>query len=370
MLILKVLVVGMTENPGGIESVIMNYFRNVDLNKIHFDFLAPFPHIAYESEIIAAGSVITSLPLRHVNPIAFRRGLEAFMKEHAMEYNAIWVNLCNLVNIDFLKFAKRYGISRRIIHCHNSQNMDGVLKNAIHKYHRKRIAEYATDFWTCSENASSWFYGDNIRNQPTYAYIPNAIDPEEVRFDKGVRECIRKSMGWEGKIILGNVARLHPQKNQEFLLRSLAPLLRQGDAFRLALVGDGVLRDDLMRQSEDLDIRQSVEFLGVRTDVKALYQGMDAFLLPSQYEGVSMSFLEAQANGLPCLISSTLSDEGIVNDTVRKIPIDVAGEQMWRDAVLRLSTGDAGRGSTSLPGSEYDIHRQVQDLYIRLSEVS
>ncbi len=367
---LKILVVGMTENPGGIESVVMNYFRNADSNKLHFDFLSTFPHMAYESEILGAGSSIVSLPSRHAKPITFGRRLDFFMKEHATEYDAIWVNLCNLVNIDFLKAAKRHGIARRIIHCHNSQNMEGPLKNMVHAIHRGRITEYATDFWTCSEEATPWFYGESIRSNPAYAYIPNAIDPEEVRFDRERRDTVRKEMGWEGKKVLGNVARLHPQKNQSFLLESLAPLLKKDSTFQLVLVGDGILRDDLQQQAEELEIRHKVEFLGLRADVKDLYQGMDVFLLPSEYEGVSMSFLEAQANGLPCLISDTLSDEGIVNGSVQKLPIDASGAQAWRSAVQDLSSDNSMRGLTALRGSAYDIHVQVQNLQSRLSQKS
>ncbi len=363
---MRVLVVGMTKNPGGIETVVMNYVRNVDPAEVQFDFLSTFPYIAYEDELKKCGSRVVHIPIRHEHPIEFRKELNSFMEEHAKDYDAIWVHLCSLVNIDFLKSACAHGVPRRIIHCHNSQNMWGWVRSLIHKAHRKKITAYATDYWTCSEDAVEWFYGEGIKSNPRYAYIPNAINPQDVAFDAEKRVAVREAMGWNGKIVLGNVARLHAQKNQSYLLHALAPILTASSNVVLAIVGEGELADSLRQEAAALGIAHNVQFLGLRNDVRDLYQGMDAFVLPSKFEGVSISLLEAQANGLPCLVSDTLSDQGIVNDNVVKLPITADGEKQWVSAVRQLDDSGNRTQSPRVKGSKHDIHEQIGKFYLRL----
>ena len=364
---MKVLVVGMTTNPGGIEAVVMNYVNNVDPKRVQFDFLSTFPNIAYEDELLKRGSRVVHVPIRHEHPIKFRKQLNSFMDEHAKEYDAIWVHLCSLANIDTLKAAYKHGIPQRIIHCHNSRNMwGGGVREVMHKAHRKQITKYATDYWTCSEDAVEWFYGEGMKSNPRYAYIPNAINPKELAFDMQTRAKVRDAMGWNGKIVLGNVARMQPQKNQAFMLHALAPVLAPSSNVVLAILGDGVLHESLQQEAEELGIAGNVQFLGLRKDIHDLYQGMDAFVLPSKFEGVSMAFLEAQANGLTCLVSDTLSDEGIVNDNVFKLPITPEGEQQWVDAVRQLDDSGNRTQHPQIAGSAHDIHEQMKKFYSRL----
>lgn len=365
---MKVLIVGMTKNPGGIETVVMNYVRNADPGKVRFDILSTSPYVAYEDELLKRGSRVVHIPIRHEHPITFRKELNSFMDEHAAEYDVIWVHMCSLVNIDFLKAAYAHGIPRRIIHCHNSQNMWGGFRNIIHTLHRGQITKYATDYWTCSEDAVEWFYGDGIKDNPRYAYIPNAINPDDVAFDAHRRVEVRAAMGWDGKVVLGNVARLHPQKNQSYLLHALAPVLGPSSNVLLVIVGDGVLHDELRQEADVLGIADNVQFLGLRDDMHDLYQGMDAFVLPSKFEGVSIAFLEAQANGLPCLVSDTLSDEGIVNDNVMKLPITSDGEGQWVSAVRQLDDSGNRTQHPRLKGSKHDIHEQMKMFYSRLQQ--
>lgn len=361
---MRVLVVGMTDNPGGMESVIMGYFRKIDRAVIQFDFLVTCPKMAYEDEALDLGGRVFHIHKRGENVLRFHRELEAFMTEHAPEYAAIWVNLCNLVNVDFLKAAKRHRIAKRILHCHNAQNIDaGLLRSLMHDIHRTFITRYATDFWTCSEDACGWFYPKNIKQNPRYRYIPNSIDVTEYAFDPVVRTSVRKSMGWGRRFVIANVGRLHAQKNQTFLIHALAGLLRSNDRYCLALIGDGVDRPKLESEVNELGLQDAVEFLGVRDDVQSLYQGADVFVLPSLYEGVSIALLEAQANGLPCLLSDTLSQAGIVNNNVRKLGIEKRDMPLWATSVAELAEStDTRVDVNAMPGSVYDINCQVKNF--------
>ena len=131
----------------------------------------------------------------------------------------------SLANIDYLKMAKKYGIKRRIIHSHNSQNMDSRLRGILHKYNKKRIAYYVTDFWSCSKEASEWFYDSSIIKKSII--ISNAIDVEKYCFDDVKRKKLRRDLKWEENYIIGNIGRLHFQKNQMFILDIFEKLIKK-----------------------------------------------------------------------------------------------------------------------------------------------
>lgn len=131
---------------------------------------------------------IIKVTARRDNPVRYKKEMKAFFKEHAAEYDVIWVNLCSLANIDYLKMAKKYGIPVRIIHSHNSRNMDSRLRGILHKINKKKIGRIATDYWACSYEAAKWFYPDKIINSDQYRLIYNAIDTSSYRFNEDIRD--------------------------------------------------------------------------------------------------------------------------------------------------------------------------------------
>ena len=167
----NILIFGMNDNPGGVESFLMNYARNFDKTKVHMDFLCNTKVVAYENELTDMGCKVIKVTARRDNPVRYKKDMKAFFKEHAAEYDVIWVNLCSLANIDYLKMAKKYGIPVRIIHSHNSKNMDSRLRGILHKINKKKIGRIATDYWACSYEAAKWFYPDKIINSGQYRLI-------------------------------------------------------------------------------------------------------------------------------------------------------------------------------------------------------
>ena len=130
---IRILVFGMTENPGGVESFLMNYYRHIDKNKIQFDFLCnSYNKVAYEDELISLGGRVYHITSRSKNYIKFTKELKELFDTHSSEWDGIWVNVCSLANIDYLKYAKKYGIKKRIMHSHNSHHMDGRLSGLLH----------------------------------------------------------------------------------------------------------------------------------------------------------------------------------------------------------------------------------------------
>ena len=296
----RILVFGMTENPGGVESVIMNYYRNMDRSKIQFDFLCnSYSPIAFEDELVKMGAAMIHFPARSQNFFSYKKKLNSFFKEHAKDYAAIWVNVCSLANIDYLILAKKYGIEKRIIHSHNSQNMDNWLRGILHKHFKKKLEQYATDFWSCSEDASTWFYDAKLKNQ--VVIINNAIDVDAMAYNEKLRNDLRKKLQWENEYIIGNIGRLHFQKNQKFVINVFAGAEKKMPDARLILVGQGEDEKALKEQVKQLGLENKVLFAGKQYNIQAWLSAFDLFLFPSLFEGLSIAALEAQANGLPVI---------------------------------------------------------------------
>lgn len=318
----RILVFGMTENPGGVESFLMNYYRHINRELVQFDFLCnTYQKVAFEDEIVSYGGCVFHIAARSDNYFRFHKELDAVFKDHAGEWNAVWVNVCSLANVDYLKIARKYGIQRRIIHSHNSQNMDSKLRGLLHAYNKKRIAFYATDFWACSSDAAKWFYSGVTLNKAVI--IHNAIDVDSMKFDPAKRNQLRTEHGWEDKYVIGNVGRLHFQKNQSFLLDVFSLYRERNPESVLALVGQGEDEQMLKEKAQRLGISEVVFFAGVQTDIQAWLSSFDLFAFPSVFEGLSVALLEAQANGLPVITSKkVLSEDLIINDNFSVIEID------------------------------------------------
>ncbi len=367
----RILVFGMTENPGGVESVIINYYRNIDRNRFQFDFLCnSYEKVAYEDELIALGGKTIHFPARSRDFFGYRKELNRFFKEHAHEYHAIWVNICSLANIDYLKLAKKYGIKRRIIHSHNSQNMDSKLRGMLHKWNKCNLEHYATDFWTCAKDAADWFYKPRLKKQ--VVMIHNAIDIQKLSFDQEGRQKYRKDLGWEDNFIIGNIGRLHFQKNQTFLLDVFYNFLEQFPKARLVLIGQGEDEAALKEKVKQLGIDELVYFAGVQYDIRGWLSAFDAFLFPSLFEGLSVVALEAQANGIPVLASAKVIPKELqINPNFCFFSLE-ENAQKWAEKLLQMKD-ENGRVSQTIIEINftklgYNISQEVNKLHEQLSD--
>ena len=330
----KVLVFGMTDVPGGIESVIMNYYRNIDRDNIQFDFLCNTHNVAYENEIKTLGGTIFKITPRSESRVKFKKEMNEFFKNNKGEYCAIWVNVCSLANIDYLKYAKKYGISKRIIHSHNSQNMDSFLRGILHKINRLFITVYATDFWSCSPEASRWFYNKKIINGEKYRIIKNAIDYDKYAFNEKISKEYKKCLKVEDRIVIGNIGRLHFQKNQMFLVDIFAELYKLDKRFIMFIVGDGEDKEKIKNKIKQFGLEDSIKLLGIRDDVEKVMQAFDVFIFPSLFEGLPMALLEAQANGLSIFTSDSISEEIKLSDNLNFIRLDKSPED-WANIIYK-----------------------------------
>lgn len=333
----RILVCGLTSNLGGIEKVILNFYQFMNKEKYALDFLClGNEKIGFHQEFEKNSNFEINyyyLPKPGDNPFFFRKKLNTFFKENASKYDAIWVNLCQLSNIEYLKMAKKYNIPKRIIHSHNGDDDCKGIKRKLHMINRHFIQWYATDFWACSDEASKWFYPSTLQNE--VKLIHNAINVEIFLFDKSKRDNLRKKLGIHtDEIVIGHIGRISFQKNQEFLISVFANLCVNIKNIKLILIGGG---DDskLRNLVKEKGIEDRVLFLGLQTNAENFYSVFDFFFFPSNYEGLPVTLLEAQANGLPILASDVISKQSIINENLYFYSLDNPVES-WTNELEKL----------------------------------
>lgn len=363
----KVLVFGMTENPGGVESFLMNNYRNINSHKIHFDFLCnTINKIAFEDEILKNNSRIFNIYPRRKDPFRFRKELNDFFRKHANEYNCAWINLNTLVNIDYLKVAKKYGIKRIIVHSHNSRNMDtgfkGYITQKLHNLHKKQLQKYATDYWACSSFAAKWFYTNDLLKK--VKIIKNAIDVNNFSFNEKKRQSLRQKLHLENNLVIGNVGRLHFQKNQMFILDVLSYLVKLNPKVRLVLVGQGADKEKLENRVNELNLQKYIIFAGVQDDIQEWLSTFDLFIFPSLFEGLGIAGLEAEANGLPIYASDKVIPQELkINSNFKFLDLG-KGPQFWAHQIEKTNFERENQETIekNFQNSGYSIESSVQKL--------
>lgn len=340
---------------GGLESMIMNYYRRIDRSKVQFDFLVHRDFRAdYDDEIEALGGRIFRIPRLVPWSKNYLHALEAFFHSHPA-YKIVHVHQDCLSSV-ILKVAKKCGVPVRIAHSHNS-NQDKNLKYLIKLFYKKQIPTYATQLFACSKEAGNWMFGG-----ASYRVLNNAIDATQYRFDAERREQMRWALGIdEHTFVAGHVGRFHPQKNHAFLLDVFAKVKKQSADSVLLLVGDGDLRAKMEQKAASLGISDSIIFTGIRSDVPDLMQAMDCFVFPSHYEGLALVAVEAQAAGLPCIVSDGVPKECVKTNLVRHLPLS-SGTVHWAEEILKTPINSHRDIREQIVQSGYDIEANAQWL--------
>lgn len=328
---MRVLQVVTHMNRGGLETMLMNYYRHIDKNKIQFDFLTHRPESEtkdYDDEIRALGGRIYHMPpLNPFNPHYFKM-LDQFFEEHS-EYKIVHAHLDCMSGYP-LRIAKKHGVPVRIAHAHTTL-IDKNIKKYIKLFSKKRISSVATILFACGKEAGSWmFAGDKFQ------ILNNAIDVREYVFDVNKRLKVRNEFGLEDdEFIIGHVGNFTEAKNHEFILNLIEEVSKETTKIKFVLVGDGERRTQYQRIAHELKIDDKVIFTGKRQDVSSLMQGFDLFIFPSIYEGLPVTLVEAQASGLPCLVSQNVTREISITENIRFLSLEYIEE--WKQEIVKLS---------------------------------
>jgi glycosyltransferase involved in cell wall biosynthesis len=287
-----------------------------------------------------------------MNPASgsYRKALADFFREHP--YRVVHCHL-NYMSGVVLAAAKKAGVPVRIAHAHTASMAPG-WKQAVRRLYKFRIPSTATRLFACSTEAGRAIFGD--RNFIVFA---NAMDASAFAPDDVRRAEVRAELGLRDAFTLMHVGRMVYAKNHEFLLDSFREILNTEPSAKLVLIGDGELRDEIEAQAKTLP-EGSVLLLGARTDIPELLQAADVFVFPSRFEGMPVTMIEAQAAGLPGIKSATITDECVVTDLVKSLPID--DPKVWAEAILSMKNVPRTDRLTEIQASGYDITAAAEKL--------
>lgn len=349
---------------GGAETMVMNYYRHIDRTKVQFDFLVHREQRgAYDDEIEALGGRIYRMyPIYPQNFAKYKRDIHTFFKEHP-EYRIIHSHMSELGYFAFKEAAKQ-GVPVRICHAHNAPH-GFDMKMVMRNYFKKRMMPYLTHLFMCGVESGRWLYGK--KNEDRFIMLNNAIDAKMYSFDTSKRIQIRKQFGIQNELVVGHVGRFNPQKNHPFLMEIFAALLKKEPNAVLLLVGGGNDMPKIQAKAQELGIAERVRFLGVRSDVADIMQTMDVFVFPSLYEGLPVTMVEAQASGLPCLISDKVPSECIlIEELVEAIPLSESPD-IWAEKILAKRGTPHTDRRAEIAAHGFDITTEavkLQEFYI------
>lgn len=305
----------------GVSSMLLNYYRYIDHDKVNFDFMV----YNTVSDDVKEYCKRNHSRIYEVGPLSGKtvldgtlyKKVEGVMKRYAKKYDVIHGHESNTAFI-YMKLAKKYGINHRIIHSHNAKGADGMVKKARNFILNHYGLKYVTDYCACSKKAAKYLYGTTNHVN----IINNAIDINKFRFQPEVRNRMRKKLGVEDMFVVGHVGRFAPQKNHGYIIDVFWQFHQKVQNSKLVLIGDGELMDMIKQKVNTLHLDGAVLFEGVQSNVNEYMQAMDAFVLPSMYEGLPVVCVEAQATGLSCIVSKEVTREIKITENVKFIGID------------------------------------------------
>lgn len=353
-------------NVGGAETLIMNLYRNIDRNKIQFDFLVSRDGF-FDGEINKLGGKIFKIPyLTDKGQLQYVRNLKSFFMTHR-EYKIIHSHIDQVSGI-ILKTAKKCNIPVRISHSHSISNNNGIVAKIYKNYLQKKINSSATNLFACSKEAANWLF----TNRSSEAIIiNNGIDIKKFEYSDKKRSKIRKELNIpDGYTIIGHIGAFRKEKNQSFLVDVFSEYIKYNPKSYLILVGDGNLKDEAWQKVDKMGLSNNIKFLGVRQDTDFIYSAFDIFCFPSIYEGLGIALLEAQVANLPAIASNNIPPIVNVSESIEFLKLD---KEIWVDALkkIRLKDRQSYNKNYIEKFSKYDILEEAKNLekmYISMEE--
>ena len=317
---------------GGAETMIMNYYRNINKKEIQFDFIVHGNEIGtYEEEIKKMGGRIYRLPkYRLYNHLNYKKELNEFFRKHK-EYKIIHSHIRSTAAI-ILKIAKKYGIVT-ISHSHSTSNGIGP-ESIIKRILQSKIPKYADYFFACSKESAIWLFGKKNADSAKCIIMNNSIDIDKFIYNENERNKIRSELKIdENKVIIGHIGRFVDAKNHDFILRIADKILKKNKEIIFFLCGDGELKNNIQKKIRKMHIDKNFVIIPPQNDINRYYNAFDLFILPSKYEGLGMVLIEAQINGLKCIASNSIPKSAKILDTTIFKQLNI---KEWCNEIMNL----------------------------------
>lgn len=364
---IRLLMVLDSTGRGGSQSFVMNVIRNIDKEKYQIDVtITRNKRGGFDKEMEALGCNIYNL--EHFHVINYRRFVncwKTFLSEH--QYDIIHGHVSSTASI-YLRIARKYGCYT-ILHSHSGGYRGNWFERQVKKIFTRGAAEQADLWFACSDKAARRLYGSGFIESPKYHYIPNAIDVRNYIFNIEIRERIRGEINvGQGTFVCGHVGSFSTPKNHKFLIQVFKKVKQKKPDSKLLLVGDGYLHDNIVQLIEEYGLNADVILTGSVGNVNEYMMGMDVMIFPSLFEGLPVTVVEAQATGLPAVISDVITKDVYLTDIVTYKPLSDSADD-WSEAVLAKSNNNRREYNEKIANTIFNMNtsvKQLENLYLRL----
>lgn len=349
---------------GGIQALVVDIAKYIDKNTFQLDFLLLDDGKSYELEntlktfgcnIYKLKDIWIKTPIDYIK---YYKKMKNFFETKGKKYDIVHMHSSSK-NFLFLFFARKNGIKVRIAHSHNTDfQTNNAIKVFLGNIMKKFLIKNATHFMACSKDAGQWLFGTKVEVE----ILKNAINTKKFLYNENYRNEIRSLYGIkENEIVCGNVGRIAEQKNQKFLIKVFKDIYKKDKRYKLLLVGndDNELGRQLKDKIKEYKIEDAVIFTKFQSEAYKFLNAMDIFLFPSIFEGLGIGLIEAQTNGLNCIVSETIPQEAIITKNVKTVPLD--NEKQWIDQIF-LAEKTRKKTLSDIQNAGYDIEQQISKL--------
>lgn len=359
--LVRVLNVVPNMRAAGVETFIMNVYRNIDRTRVQFDFLVHSEKKEfYDDEIEKLGGKIYRLTYKDdKNFFKYIKDLNDFFSEHK-EYEIVHGHMQSMMPV-YLKVAKNHNVKIRIGHSHNNsyeKSMKGILLHILSRSSKK----YANIKFACSVDSGKYLFGKKTKVE----VINNGIEIDKFKFEESKRNKIREELKLnDDDILIGNIGRMEKQKNQMFLVEVFKKLHEENKKYKLIIIGEGRLENKIKKQISKYQL-ENVTYIKKRIkNVNEYMMAMDMFALPSLYEGLGIVLIEGQASGLKCFTTlNTVAEETNITSNIKYLKLN---KNVWKNAILNTNARYDRTGNMEKECKEFDIKnvaKKLENLYL------
>lgn len=348
-------------DTGGAETFMMKIFRCLPDN-YKIDYIVSTNSGYYEEEVLQLGGKIYRIPLRTKHPLKTFLDIKRIVKENEYKYV---LKLCDTPKGYFdLLASKMGGANKLCVRSCNASSSESLIKNICNNIIRPAFNKIANVKIAPSDLAAQYTFGKKEVESGAIYFLNNAVDLNKYRYYENGREHIRKEFHLENSIVVGHIGRFNKQKNHEYLINVFEQIKKQIKNAKLLLVGNGELKNKIISLVQEKNLQDDVIFAGIRSDIPEILSAMDVFVFPSFYEGMPNTVIEAQATGLPCLISDSITKEAAITELVEYMAIDSAPDK-WAikvEDLLKIKRKDT---KEEIISANYDMETIVKE-FIRI----
>lgn len=354
----------------GVMSFIMNLYRNIDREKIQFDFIVgTSKEPNYEKEIRNLGGYIYNIPApRSLNIkkyLNYKEEISSFFQKNEYNYEIIHSHV-PIMNTFYFPIAKKNNIKHRIVHSHSTKSSSKKISRLRNSVLLLPVKRQSTIYFACSEEAGEFLFGRKKILAKKVYIINNAIDTKKFKYNPIIAETVKKELNIEEEFVIGHIGRFANEKNHLFLIDVFAEIVKIKSNSVLLLIGDGELVDVVKEKVQRLDLTNKVKFLGIKENINQLLQSMDVFILPSHFEGLGIVTIEAQSAGVPCFVSTNVPSNVDVTNIITHLSLKES-PKIWAKEIIENNLNqpkyvDKSKYTEEIIKSNYDIERSAKWL--------